>query len=161
MKKKDENNKKENEEKDDNSAKTIFKEIIDKAINNPTEIFQVLQADLNMPNVPTKTLGGHTFWDTLVEYKGYKLQQNLITKHARILDSDNVRIAWGTINGMKKALERKVEIPDEYANKNFQNRKKITSIEQELSSAKKLFDNGIISSEEFNTIKKKLLDQVM
>lgn len=114
-----------------------------------------------MPNVPTKTLGGHTFWDTLVEYNGYKLQQNLITKHARILDSDDVRIAWGTINGMKKALERKVEIPDEYANKDFQNRKKITSIEQELSSAKKLFDNGIISSEEFNTIKKKLLDQVM
>lgn len=31
MKKKDENNKKENEEKDDNLAKTIFKEIIDKA----------------------------------------------------------------------------------------------------------------------------------
>ena len=106
-------------------------------------------------------LGGHTFWDTLAEYNGYKLQQNLITRHARILNSDDVRIAWGTVNGMKMTLERMAEMSNKYTNKESQNKKNITDVEQELLSAKKLLDNGIISSEEFNTIKKKLLDQVM
>ena len=53
------------------------------------------------------------------------------------------------------------EMSNKYTNKESQNKKNITDVEQELLSAKKLLDNGIISSEEFNTIKKKLLDQVM
>jgi hypothetical protein len=52
------------------------------------------------------TMGGHTFWTNLCEYQGYKLQQNQFTHHARILDSNDIRIAWGTVNGMEKTLER-------------------------------------------------------
>lgn len=48
------------------------------------------------PNLPTKTLGGSFFWDTLDSSRGWKLQRNLVTEHYRILDPENVRQAWST-----------------------------------------------------------------
>ena len=151
-----------NNKQDDNNIKLeTFKSALDFLMGNYSEGIKFFQSELCMPNIPMPTLGGHTFWDTLAEYNGYKLQQNLITRHARILNSDDVRIAWGTVNGMKMTLERMAEMSNKYTNKESQNKKNITDVEQELLSAKKLLYNGIISSEEFNTIKKKLLDQVM
>ncbi|MED1952327.1 hypothetical protein [Brevibacillus centrosporus] len=46
------------------------------------------------PNLPTKTLGGSIFWDTLDRRNCWKLQKNIITEHYRILDTENVRQAW-------------------------------------------------------------------
>ena len=69
------------------------------------EFLKLLDAEISMPNIPTPTMGGEVFWDTLAEYKGWKLQQNGFTKHCRILDANNVRRAWGTKNGMIKALD--------------------------------------------------------
>lgn len=72
---------------------------------NDIDIFlEFLQKEISLPNIPSKTFGGKTFWNTICEYNGWKLQQNMITHHARILDQHNVRIAWGTLNGMEKAL---------------------------------------------------------
>jgi len=51
------------------------------------------------PNIPTKTLGGTMFWNTLDRRNGWKLQQNMFTQHYRILDPDNVRQAWGQDEG--------------------------------------------------------------
>ena len=65
------------------------------------------------------------------------------------------------IRTFEKIVKNYFVISNKYTNKESQNKKNITDVEQELLSAKKLLDNGIISSEEFNTIKKKLLDQVM
>ncbi|NTU22469.1 hypothetical protein HPY28_19285 [Brevibacillus sp. HB1.2] len=48
-----------------------------------------------LPNLPTKTMGGKMFWNTLDFSNGWKLQQNLFTGHLRILDQDDVRQAWG------------------------------------------------------------------
>ena len=59
-------------------------------------------------------MGGKTFWNTLTEVNGWKLQQNMITHHARILNNSNVRIAWGTINGMEKALGRMIRFAQKY-----------------------------------------------
>lgn len=50
---------------------------------------------MSLPNLPTKTMGGKMFWDTLDKRNGWKLQQNLFTGHFRILDQDDVRQAWG------------------------------------------------------------------
>lgn len=69
------------------------------------KINEVLDQEISLPNVPFPTMGGKVFWDTLAEYKGWKLQQNEITKHCRILDPNDVRRAWGTKNGMIKALK--------------------------------------------------------
>lgn len=65
----------------------------------------ILNEEISLPNIPTPTLGGKVFWNTLAEYNGWRLQQNMITQHCRIIDQDNVRRAWGTKNGMIKALE--------------------------------------------------------
>lgn len=66
----------------------------------------ILQKEISLPNIPMPTMGGEIWWRTIAEYKGWKIQQNYITHHARILDDKNVRIAWGTLNGMLAALKK-------------------------------------------------------
>ncbi|MFJ3388445.1 helix-turn-helix transcriptional regulator [Lysinibacillus sp. NPDC086135] len=39
-----------------------------------------------------KTMGGYIWWKNLSEYKGYRLQQNVISQHFRILDTNNYRL---------------------------------------------------------------------
>lgn len=70
--------------------------------------------DAEMPNIPMKTMGGHKFWITLAEFDGYRLQQNQLTHHARILDGNDVRIAWGTLSGMENALDRLARFSEKY-----------------------------------------------
>lgn len=60
-----------------------------------------------LPNLPIKTMGGKMFSDTLDRRNGWKLQQNLITGHFRILDQDNMRQAWGLEESRIKQAFRK------------------------------------------------------
>ena len=39
-----------------------------------------------------KTMGGYVWWKNIDEYKHHRLQQNLLSKHYRILDDENYRI---------------------------------------------------------------------
>ena len=83
--------------------------------SHPEIALKVLNAELEMPNIPTPTMGRHRFWTTLAEFNGYRLQQNQLTHHARILNANDVRIAWGTLNGMEKALDRLILFAQKYA----------------------------------------------
>ena len=47
-------------------------------------------------NVPTKTLGGQQFWGDVAHFHGWRIQQNALTEHFRLIDGDDVRHAWGT-----------------------------------------------------------------
>lgn len=47
-----------------------------------------------LPNLPVKTFGGKLFWQTIETRLGWQLQQNILTEHYRIIDSENVRQAW-------------------------------------------------------------------
>lgn len=76
------------------------------------DLLDILNAEIALPNIPMPTMGGVIFWITLAECNGWKLQQNLFTHHARVLEKHNIRVAWGTVNGMKKAFER-------YKNSNY------------------------------------------
>lgn len=69
-----------------------------KAIN------EILDTEITLPNIPFKVYDWF-LWDTLAQCNGWRLQQNQITKHCRIVDPDDMRRAWGTKNGMWKALE--------------------------------------------------------
>ena len=69
------------------------------------QLNEILDSEISLPNVPLPTMGGQMVWDTLAEANGWRLQQNELTKHCRILDPDDVRRAWGTKKGMMKALE--------------------------------------------------------
>lgn len=47
-------------------------------------------------NIPTATMGGKVFWETLKSKNGWKLQKNIFTHHYRIIDPGNIRRDWDT-----------------------------------------------------------------
>lgn len=47
-------------------------------------------------NLPTKTLGGQQFLGDVAHFHGWRIQQNVLTEHFRLIDGDDVRHAWGT-----------------------------------------------------------------
>ena len=48
-----------------------------------------------LPNIPFPTMGGKVFWNNIAEKDGWKLQKNMFTSHCRVLDPNDVRVAWG------------------------------------------------------------------
>lgn len=60
---------------------------------------------ISMPNINFPTMGGQVFWNTLKDVNGWRIQQNTITQHYRILDPNNVRRAWGGIDAMEKIFK--------------------------------------------------------
>ena len=103
-------------------------------------LLHILDAELSLPNIPMPTMGGEVFWNDIASYNGWRLQQNMITHHARILDSNNVRIAWGTINGMKKAMDRMVSSLHSYDEDPSEATFKRQNAMAELKSLKELLD---------------------
>ena len=41
--------------------------------------------------LPDKTMGGRIWWQDIKESKGYRIQQNIISRHFRILDAEDRR----------------------------------------------------------------------
>jgi len=41
--------------------------------------------------LPDKTMGGRIWWQDIKESKGYRIQQNIISRHYRILDAEDRR----------------------------------------------------------------------
>lgn len=60
----------------------------------------------DMPNINFPTMGGIAFWNDLAEYNGWRIQQNTVTKHCRVLDPEDVRRAWGTEAAMEKIFKK-------------------------------------------------------
>ena len=56
------------------------------------------------PNIPIKTLGGKQFWGDVRFYGEWRIQQNVLTKHFRLLDGAMVRRAWGGREACDDAL---------------------------------------------------------
>ena len=79
-----------------NELVELFKLVIDSG--------KILNAT-SMPNIPFPTINRKWFWNELAEYKGWSLQQNMITHHCRILDPNNIRRAWGGKDAMKELFE--------------------------------------------------------
>jgi len=57
----------------------------------PTDIIMALAFDGNEPAYP-KTMGGKVWWKPVEEQNGFKIQQNIISQHYRILDCEDRRI---------------------------------------------------------------------
>ncbi|HZN32985.1 MAG TPA: lipase [Pirellulaceae bacterium] len=55
-------------------------------------------------NVPLPTLGGEQFWSDELVYQGWRIQQNVLTQHYRLLDPRDVRRAWGTAEQCRAAF---------------------------------------------------------
>ena len=60
------------------------------------------------PNKEEKITGKQHFWRDKKVKNGYRLQQNLLDDHARILDKDNIRKATGSMSAMEDKFDRLV-----------------------------------------------------
>src|SRR5689334_10955407 len=63
-----------------------------------------LKLPFTPPNIPTVTLGGEQFWSDEFVRNGWRVQVNAMTGHHRLLDSKDVRHAWGTHDQCHAAL---------------------------------------------------------
>ncbi|MCD7746586.1 MAG: SHOCT domain-containing protein [Lachnospiraceae bacterium] len=136
-----------------------FLKIISKGDKQSKEVLSILNEELSLPNAKLPTMGGKVFWTTIVEYGGWKLQQNDITHHARILDENNVRVAWGTINGMYKAMDRLVRSVHRYDDLQPSSKDRMDSME-EIAKLKDLLDKGAITEQEYQEKKEKMLRKI-
>ncbi|MBQ7197173.1 MAG: SHOCT domain-containing protein [Synergistaceae bacterium] len=121
------------------------------------ELRLIIERNVSMPNIPFPTMGGLVFWNNIAECNGWKLQQNMITHHARIIDSNDVRIAWGTLDEMKDLLE-------DLANylklqREVRKNENLATLE-EIKKLKELLDIGAIDIEEFRQKKTELMSKV-
>lgn len=57
-------------------------------------------------NLPIKTTGGTQVWTDHAFREGYRIQKNALTGHFRLLDGENVRRAWGTLEQCQAALDK-------------------------------------------------------
>ena len=62
-----------------------------------------------MPNINFPTMGGLLFWNDLAEEKGWRVQRNSLTGHCRILDSEDIRRAWGSESAIMGFFEKIVK----------------------------------------------------
>ena len=56
-------------------------------------------------NFQTKTLGGRQFWADVAHFHQWRIQENVLTRHYRLLDGADVRHAWGTLQQCRDALQ--------------------------------------------------------
>ena len=59
--------------------------------NEPLEVLETVALN-GIDLRKTKTLGGRIWWRVIFQKNGYILQQNILSKHFRILDEQNYRI---------------------------------------------------------------------
>ena len=111
---------------------------------------ELLDKEIALPNIPFPVCPEFFVWDTVCEINGWKLQQNMMTRHARIVDNKNIRKAWGTINGMIRAMDRMAQ--------SLQKSEHIAI--EKLKKLKELWDCGIITQSEYETKKRNLLQKI-
>lgn len=76
------------------AAAVIFAEssIIEDAFGGDTpDLVKVIALNGLDANLPSRTMGGRVWWNDIKECKGYRIQQNIISRHYRILDSEDRR----------------------------------------------------------------------
>ncbi len=56
-------------------------------------------------NLDMKTFGGSQFWSDIHFFRDYRIQQNVFTKHCRLLDNRNVRYEYGEFDACVAKLE--------------------------------------------------------
>lgn len=88
---------------------TIFQrsEVLEAAFGGEaTDIIMALAFQDSEPIYP-KTMGGKIWWKTLEEAPKYKIQQNIVSQHYRVLDQNDRRITSSfELKEIKDQLER-------------------------------------------------------
>ncbi len=58
------------------------------------------------PNITFPTFGGRQFWLDCHFFRGWRIQQHVLSKHYRLLDPQDVRRAWGTLEECREVLDQ-------------------------------------------------------
>ncbi len=61
-------------------------------------------AEIDSIGMPT--LGGRQFWGDVYAHAGWRIQENVITGHYRLLDPSNARHTWGTYEECREKFEK-------------------------------------------------------
>lgn len=69
-------------------------------------------APVGYPNWNLKTLGGLQFWTDVRNVGNWRIQRNSNTGHHRLIDPDNVRVAWGNLAHCRQKLGSTIETGD-------------------------------------------------
>jgi len=123
-------------------------------------LLKQLEEELSMPNIPMPTMGGEVFWNNIAESNGWKLQQNMFTRHARILDNNDVRVAWGSLGAMEKAMDRLVQGLHKYDKDSKTESENRLSAMDELKKLKELYDMGALTQDEYDSKKALILKRI-
>ncbi|WP_044748387.1 helix-turn-helix transcriptional regulator [Bacillus alveayuensis] len=85
-------------------------EIIESVLGDrPLEILETIaHEEIDVPK--NKTLGGRVWWTEIKKIGAFRLQQNVISKHYRILDEQNYR--WYSSFDKEEAMKRLEELAD-------------------------------------------------
>jgi pimeloyl-ACP methyl ester carboxylesterase len=62
--------------------------------------------ELPRPNLPLPTFGGKQFWADRLHFRGWRVQQHVISGHCRLLDPRSIRHAWGPYHRCVERLEQ-------------------------------------------------------
>ena len=60
-------------------------------------------------NLRSKTIGGKQFWTDLRIQDGWRIQQNILTAHYRLLDPKEIRHEWGTLKKCEATFKRFID----------------------------------------------------
>jgi len=59
----------------------------------------------SLPHIPLPTHGGKFVWQDVYIYADWRIQKNVLTGHHRLLDTYNIRRAWGSYTHTKSKLD--------------------------------------------------------
>lgn len=110
---------------------------------------------LRMPNVDFPTFGGRKYWDIVEEKNSWKLQQNQYTKLYRVLDSQNIRRAWGFGDEMFQTFHRMTK-KHQLLNSTSKNS---TSINKLLKALQEEYREGKLTKKEFEKKKESIINK--
>lgn len=64
------------------------------------------EKSIGKTNIKTKTLGGMQFWTDVLHFNDWRIQQNAMTKHYRLLSPKGTRYGWGNYAHCLEELEK-------------------------------------------------------
>ncbi len=83
-------------------------QLLNSAIGDTPVSFVQLIANKNSSRPKEKTMGGRIWWNDVDKKGNFRLQQNLISNHYRILDNDDYR--WFSSFDKDESLQRLIEL---------------------------------------------------
>lgn len=82
--------------------------------DEPSDFFSKLAESVRGEAMEVPTLGGRLFWGDVLHFRGWRIQENVITKHSRLLDPEDKRHCSGTLEECVAKLDeikREQEMP--------------------------------------------------